>query len=78
MGLSGVMATFAYGLLQRLDLGISQFIQHLAFRGLNRVGLAKAATVLRRFLGYAFEQEWCGRVKQVTPAMGFAGSGSCL
>jgi integrase/recombinase XerD len=40
---------------------VDQFIQHLAFRGLNRVSLAKAATVLRRFLGYAFEQEWCGR-----------------
>jgi site-specific recombinase XerD len=40
---------------------VDQFIQHLALRGLNRVSLAKATTVLRRFLRYAFEQEWCRR-----------------
>jgi len=40
---------------------VDRFTQHLASRGLGRVSLAKAASVLRRFLGYAFDQEWCGR-----------------
>ena len=41
--------------------GVDRFIHHLASRGLSRVSLAKAAVVLRRFLAYAFEQEWCSR-----------------
>jgi site-specific recombinase XerD len=40
---------------------VDRFVHHLACRGLSRVSLAKAATVLRRFLAYAFEQEWCSR-----------------
>lgn len=48
--------------LRRLTLpGIDQFTQHLASRSLSRVSLAKAARVLRRFLRYAFAQEWCRR-----------------
>lgn len=48
--------------LRRLTTrGVDQFIEHLAFRGLSRVSLAKAATVLRGFLEYAFEREWCRR-----------------
>jgi integrase/recombinase XerD len=39
--------------------GVDRFVEHLASRGLSRVSLAKAATVLRRFLDYAFEQGWC-------------------
>ncbi len=59
---------FLQGLLQeklplrRLTLtGVDRFTKPLASRGLSRVSLAKAATVLRRFLSYAFEQEWCRR-----------------
>jgi site-specific recombinase XerD len=48
--------------LRRLTLiGVDRFTKHLASRRLSRVSLAKAATVLRRFLSYAFEQEWCRR-----------------
>jgi integrase/recombinase XerD len=48
--------------LRRLTLpGVDQFTEHLASRGLSRASLAKAARVLRRFLRYAFEQEWCRR-----------------
>ena len=48
--------------LRRLTLtGVDRFTKHLASRGLSRVSLAKATTVLRRFLRYAFEQEWCQR-----------------
>ena len=48
--------------LRRLTLtGVDRFTKHLASRGLSRVSLSKAATVLRRFLSYAFDQEWCRR-----------------
>ena len=48
--------------LRRLTLpGVDQFTEHLASKGLSRVSLAKAARVLRRFLSYAFAQEWCRR-----------------
>lgn len=48
--------------LRRLTLtGIDSFTNHLASRGLSRVSLAKATTVLRRFLSYAFDQQWCRR-----------------
>ena len=49
-------------LLRRLTVrGVDQFTQYLASRGLSRVSLAKAATVLRCFLRYASEQQWCRR-----------------
>ena len=41
--------------------GVDRFTQHLAAKGLSRVSLAKVATVLRRFLRYAFEQGRCRR-----------------
>jgi site-specific recombinase XerD len=48
--------------LRRLTLtGVDRFTKHLASRGLGRVTLAKAATVLRRFLSYAFDRERCRR-----------------
>jgi len=48
--------------LWRLTLTeVDRFTKHLASRGLSRVSLAKAATVLRRFFSYAFEQECCRR-----------------
>jgi site-specific recombinase XerD len=37
------------------------FTKHLASKGLGRVSLVKVATVLRRFLRFAFEQGWCRR-----------------
>ena len=40
---------------------VDQFTQYAASRGLSRVSLAKAATVLRSFLSYAFKQQWCRR-----------------
>ena len=46
--------------LRRLTItGVDKFIEHLASRELSRFTLSKATTVLRRFLAYAFEQEWC-------------------
>ena len=48
--------------LRRLTLsGVDKFTRHLASKGLSRISLAKAATVLRRFLRDAFEQQWCWR-----------------
>lgn len=48
--------------LRRLSLtGLDQFTQHLASRGLSRASLAKAITVLRCFLRYAFKKKWCRR-----------------
>ena len=48
--------------LRQLTLpGVDKFTAHLASRGLSRVSLAKAVTVLRRFLSYAFEHDWCRR-----------------
>ena len=41
--------------------GVDRFTKYLASRGLSRITLAKTATVLRRFLRYAFVQEWCYR-----------------
>jgi site-specific recombinase XerD len=40
---------------------VDRFTQQLAAKGLSRVSLAKAATVLRRFLRYAFERGRCRR-----------------
>lgn len=48
--------------LHRLTLtGVDRFTQQLATRGLGRVSLAKAASVLRRFLRDAFHRGWCQR-----------------
>jgi integrase/recombinase XerD len=46
--------------LRRLTVtGVDRFTKHIASRELSRYTLAKAITVLRRFLDYAFDQEWC-------------------
>lgn len=48
--------------LHRLTLtGVDRFTEQLAARGLGRVSLAKAASVLRRFLRDAFHHGWCRR-----------------
>ena len=48
--------------LHRLTLtGVDRFTRHLAARGLGRVSLAKASSVLRRFLHDAFHHGWCRR-----------------
>ena|ERR1022692_230526 len=48
--------------LRRLTLtGVDRFTKHLASRGLSRGSLVTAATALRRFLTYAFDQKWCRR-----------------
>lgn len=48
--------------LRRLTLTrLDRFTQHLASRGLGRVSLANGASVLRRFLSYVFDREWCER-----------------
>jgi integrase/recombinase XerD len=38
---------------------VDAFLRHLGDRGLSRASLATAATSLRRFFHYAYEQGWC-------------------
>ena len=40
---------------------VDGFMRHLSSRGLNRVSLATAAKVLRRFSRYAYERGWWRR-----------------
>ena len=40
---------------------VDGFMDQLSSKGLSRVTLATAAKALRRFLRYAYEQEWCRR-----------------